>query len=86
MGKVESFQISGCRCWFFTGDHSPPHFHAASSGEWELRVFFLLEPVTYEVKYETRKIPRSILKALLNAAKSHREDLFREWERNQSDD
>lgn len=86
MGRLEAFGVPGCRCWFYSGDHSPPHFHAAAPGEWEVRVFFLLEPVVYDVKYEVRRIPRVVLRALLEGAREHRAELFREWERNQADE
>lgn len=86
MGQVESFEVPGCRCWFFTADHSPPHFHAAAPDQWEVRVFFLFEPVTYEIKYQVRKIPRGVLRHLLSAARKHRAELLAEWERHRADD
>lgn len=49
-------------------------------------MFFLLEPVVYDVKYEVRRIPRVVLRALLEGAREHRAELFREWERNQADE
>lgn len=85
MGVVECFRVQGCRCWFFTGDHGPPHFHAAAPGDWEVRVFFLFEPVTYEVKYRTRKIPRSVLRGILAAARDPRARLLAEWERSRGE-
>lgn len=86
MGRVECFGVPGCRCWFFTGDHSPPHFHAAAPDDWEIRVFFLFEPATYDIKYQARKIPRAVLQGLLTAAREHRAELFGEWQRHQADD
>lgn len=86
MGQLQCFGVPGCRCWFFSGDHSPPHFHASAQGDWEVRVFFLFEPVEYEVKYQVRKIPRAALQAILDAAREHRAELLAEWERNQADD
>jgi hypothetical protein len=38
--KVESFEISGLSCWFWSNDHDPPHFHVKKHGEWEIKVKF----------------------------------------------
>ncbi len=57
MPNVESFQITGCRCWFYSDDHSPAHFHASSPGEWEVRVYFLLEPPQMEVVLDVKRVP-----------------------------
>ncbi len=57
MPIVESFQIAGCRCWFYSDDHRPAHFHARSPGEWEVRVYFLLEPPQVEVVLEVNRLP-----------------------------
>ena len=86
MGRLETFSVPGCRCWFYSGDHGPPHFHAGAPGEWEVRVFFLQDPVMYEVKYMLRRIPRGLLTAILEGAQEHRAAVFREWERSQADE
>lgn len=83
MGRLTSFAVPGCRCWFYTGDHGPPHFHASAPGGWEIRVFFMFEPVFYEIRYQVRRIPGSVLSEILRNAAQHREALFREWEANQ---
>jgi hypothetical protein len=85
MGRLEAFSIPGCECWFHTGDHGPHHFHAGVADEWEVRVFFLQEPVEFEVKYEVKKVSARILRRLLKNAKDHREDLMREWDRHAPD-
>ena len=79
MGRVDAFQIDGCRSWFWSRDHGPAHFHVSSAGEWEILVYFLSDPVAYEVEFELKKIPRRTLLAILNAAAEHREQLLHEW-------
>lgn len=85
MVKVQAFEFDGVRCLFYTGDHAPPHFHASVPDEWEIRVFFLEEPVRYDVRYELRRIPGPLLRRILEAAAAHRAALFREWEHSQPD-
>lgn len=79
MPTVESFQIHGCRCWFYSDDHLPAHFHASAPGEWEARVFFLLEPPQMELVFAIKRVPGGIRRRLLTLAKEHRESLLREW-------
>jgi hypothetical protein len=33
MPKVESFELVGLVCWFWSNDHNPPHFHVKKEGE-----------------------------------------------------
>lgn len=79
MGKVDAFEIEGCVCTFYSNDHPPPHFHVKAAGEWEIKVFFLVEPVEYAVEFEIKRIPGRTLRAILELAAEHRQDLFREW-------
>lgn len=79
MPNVECFQIAGCRCWFYSDDHRPAHFHASSPGEWEVRVYFLLEPPQMEVVLEVKRLPSRIRRGLLGLAKEHRAELLKEW-------
>ena len=58
MPNVECFQIGGCRCWFYSDDHRPAHFHASSPGEWEARVYFLLDPPEIEMLFEVKRLRR----------------------------
>ena len=44
MPLVRAFDLPGLKAWFWSCDHEPPHFHVLRSGEWEVRVYFLLEP------------------------------------------
>jgi hypothetical protein len=86
VGLLTSFSLPGCRCWFYSGDHRPPHVHAGVADEWEIRVFILQKPVQDEEVVRVRRIPGRLLRTLLAEAEAHREDLFREWERNRGDD
>ena len=79
MPTVESFQIAGCRCWFYSDDHRPAHFHASAPGGWEVRVYFLLEPPEIEVVLEVKRLPGRIRRGLLSLAKQHRAELLKEW-------
>jgi hypothetical protein len=81
VGRVEAFQIDGCRCWFFSHDHLDPHFHAKSPGEWEVRVFFLEEPPRLEVKFALSRVPAPLRKLIAELARTHRVALLEEWSR-----
>ncbi len=86
MGLLQAFQFPGCRLWFHTGDHGPPHFHAGAVDAWEIRVFFLQEPPEYEVKFQLKRIPARTVREILELAAAHRAELFEEWERSQADE
>ena len=86
MGRVTAFQVTGCRCWMFSGDHSAPHFHAGSSDDWEIRVFFLQEPVVFEVKWAVKRIPGRLVRELMALTAQHRAELLAQWERSVADD
>lgn len=79
MPKVDAFHIAGCRCWFYSDDHRPAHFHASSPGEWEVRVYFLLDPPETEVVLSIKRIPNRIRRRLLSLAEKHRSELLTEW-------
>jgi Domain of unknown function (DUF4160) len=86
VGQVEAFNLQGCRCWMYTGDHDAPHFHAGVPDEWEIRVYFLTDPVEYDVKFRIRRIPSRKLGQLLDLAKAHRPELLEQWSRSNPDD
>lgn len=69
----------------YTGDHAAPHFHAGSLDEWEVRIFFLQEPVTYEVKWATKHVPSRVIRELLENAAHHRAELLEQWDRSVAD-
>lgn len=86
MGRVQAFELAGCRLWFFTGDHGPPHFHAGVADAWEIRVYFLQEPPAYDVKFELKRIPTKTVRTISRLAAEHRAELLVEWERSQADE
>jgi hypothetical protein len=80
MALVEAFSIQGLRLWFWSNDHDPPHFHAKKTGEWEVKVSFLLdEAEMLEVKWQAKKPSERILSKLRAKAREHREALLEEW-------
>jgi hypothetical protein len=79
MGRVDAFSLPGCRCFFWSDDHGPPHFHVLKSGDWEVRVFFQEEPAIVEVQWERDRFPGRIERELLNLVAEHRQALWTEW-------
>ena len=86
MGLLRAFQLSGCRLWFHTGDHGPPHFHAGVVDAWEIRVYFLQDPSEYKVKFQLKRVPARTVREILKLSAAHRAELFEEWERSQADE
>lgn len=86
MGRVEAFEVPGCRCWMYTGDHDAPHFHASSPDDWEVRIYFLEDPVMHDVIFKVRHLPARTLRELLHLAEDHRAELFEQWSRSVADD
>lgn len=86
MGRIEAFTIPGCECWFYTGDHGPHHFHAGVADQWEVRVFFMHDPVAYEVKFCVRRLSAPLLRRVLTVAAENRGDLLKEWDRHVADE
>ncbi len=81
MATVNAFHISSLKLWFWSLDHDPPHFHAKKSGEWEVKVLFLLDRTEMvEVKWAKKQPSASLLKQLCNLAEKHRIALLAEWE------
>lgn len=81
MALVQAFSIPGVRCWFYSNDHEPPHFHAKKDGEWEIRVRFMedaesmIEPVWVEAA-----VAKKVRRRLIALATEHRKALLQEWE------
>ena len=86
MGRVQAFQLAGCRLWFYTSDHEPPHFHARVADAGEIRVYFLQEPPEHEEKWTVKHVSTRIVRDILQLVAEHRAELFEEWERSQADD
>jgi hypothetical protein len=81
MPTVEAFEIEGLKIWFWSDDHEPPHFHVKRSGEWEVKVHFLLDPAEMMKIVWTKKKPASkVLKSLTALAEEHRAALLAQWE------
>ncbi len=80
MSKVESFEIVGLVCWFWSSDHDPPHFHAKKRGEWEIKVKFA-EGEKEMFEHEWGDTPSGkVLRELKKAVEKHRAALLAEWE------
>lgn len=74
------FEIHGVECWFWSNDHSPPHFHAKKAGEWELVVRFADdEEEMFEQVWGDAPASR-ILRELRKAVRANRGNLLEEWE------
>lgn len=86
MGKLQAFQLPGCRLWFHTGDHGPAHFHAGVTDAWEIRVYFLQDPPQHDVKFEVKHVSTRLLKEIVKLSAAHRAELLEEWERSQTDE
>ena len=66
MATVQAFQVSGLKMWFWSNDHEPPHFHAKRSGEWEVKVSFMLEPDNMiEIKWSEKDVPANVSPIIL---------------------
>jgi len=81
MATVTAFEIVGLKIWFWSNDHEPPHFHAKRSGEWEVKIKFMLDPSEMvEVKWSKKTPPKSVLNKLTSMAKAHRVELLEQWQ------
>ncbi|MGK7931155.1 MAG: DUF4160 domain-containing protein [Microcystaceae cyanobacterium] len=84
MGKVDSFRIDGLRLFFNSHDHLPPHFHAIKSGEWEIRVYFLLcsqeKGLKFDSKFARHPPSSKEQKKILDYVLKNRASLLEEWE------
>lgn len=82
MATVQAFQVEGLKIWFWSNDHEPPHFHAKRSGEWEVKVRFMLDPSEMiEVESWSKKSPpKKGLKELTSLAAKHRVELLTQWQ------
>jgi Domain of unknown function (DUF4160) len=81
MATITAFAVSGLTIWFWSNDHEPPHFHAKRRGEWEVKVFFLLDaPDMIEVVWRKKRPSKRCLKQLASLAEQHRVALIEQWE------
>ncbi len=80
MATVRAFEMKAVKVWFWSEDHEPPHFHAKKSGEWEVKVWFLLVPSQMiEVVWSEKKPSSTTLKNLRTLAERHRAELLEQW-------
>lgn len=81
MPTIKAFNIDGLKLWFWSDDHDPPHFHAKRSGEWEVKVQFLLDSSEMIVEVWANKKPsRKTLREITSLAEAHRAKLLEQWE------
>lgn len=82
MAIVKPFAMQGLKLWFWSHDHEPPHFHAKRGGEWEVKVFFMLEASEMiEIEHWSVKTPpMRVLKKLTANAEKHRVELLAQWQ------
>lgn len=79
---VVAFNIPGIRCWFYSNDHDPPHFHAKKDGDWEFRVLFReRQDAMLEAVWQRSAMSAATRKKLLRLTVKHRAKLLEEWER-----
>lgn len=79
MGKVDAFSLPGCKCFFWSDDHGPPHFHVQKPGEWEVRVYFQEEPAVIEIRWKRHFFTGKVERELMKLVAVHREALWTEW-------
>ena len=81
MADVACFEIPGLKCWFWSSDHNPPHFHVKRVGEWEMKVNFLEQNEDEVFELVWGDCPRSkVLKTIQKAVTANRDALLAEWE------
>lgn len=82
MGAVTSFvHPTGVRCWFWSKDHRPPHFHAERPGHWEIVVRILPQGRgDWRTKVEYGSPSAKEVRELVRLADAHAPALLREWE------
>lgn len=82
MAKVEAFEIPGIKCWFWSNDHEPPHFHAKRDGAWEVRVEFLgpEDSMLSYVSWSKREMSQRDRERLCDNAVAFRHELLLQWE------
>lgn len=81
MAAVRAFKIKGLKLWFWSNDHTPPHFHAKRDGEWEVRVKFMMsQEDMIEIKWADKPPSQRALRRIRDLAEMHRVELLEQWE------
>jgi len=82
VGNVNCLSFAGVKCWFYSLDHRPPHFHAKRKGKWHIRVYFMRAKTRMieHVPGSKGRIRGKERRELLRVAELCREELLQEWE------
>lgn len=81
MPVARAFAIEGIKLWFWSDDHDPPHVHAKKSGDWEVKVHFLLNPdQMMEIEWTEKRPASRTLNTICLLAEQHRVELLEQWE------
>ena len=81
MVTVSAFQIEWLKLWFCSNDHEPPHFHVKKSGEWEVKISFMLDQSEMvEVEWSKKHLSQKVLKQVTKLAEEHRVALLEQWQ------
>jgi len=79
--KIDCFEIAGLESWFWSNDHTPPHFHIKRAGKWELKVNFLENEDEVLFEREWGELPSSkVRKEIKRLVIANRAALLAEWE------
>ena len=79
MATVKAFRVPGIRMWIPSGDHTPPHFHAARRGEWRVKVR-IADGLIELVGPPQARIRGADRRAIAEGVARHRSELLSEWE------
>jgi len=80
--RVAAFHIPGCKSWFNSNDHGPPHFHIEELGRWECRVYFDGSGATrIERKWGRPGPTGSERREIESMSRQFRDDLLVQWKK-----
>lgn len=79
MARVTAFEILGLTIWFWSNDHEPAHFHVKRRGEWEVKVYFLID-VNEMIEVINGKPTSKTLKQIITLTDEHRLELLVQWQ------
>lgn len=79
MARVTAFEIPGLTIWFWSNDHEPAHFHVKHRGEWEVKVYFLID-VNEMIEVINGKPTSKTLKQISTLTDEHRLELLVQWQ------
>ena len=79
MARVTAFEIPGLTIWFWSNDHEPAHFHVKRRGEWEVKVYFLID-VNEMIEVINGKPTSKTIKQIITLTDEHRLELLVQWQ------